>query len=597
MCSREIAFVPAGKQIAAAAHYTLRAALGALLAIALLPEPARAAEPARGGDNLVRAVKVLPDKAPDSSSLKAIVETVTRGCTCNDDKIVALNNFMRVSHYHRAYPPGGPSLLWFNNYGWSLCGGLASLQMSLYAQIPGWSWRGVSVPGHNMSEAKYDGAWHWVDCFTKFYTWRPDPHAPRGRTIACHEDIRADPKLVTDALVYDEAEKIVYAKNNRKEMIGGKLNWTAPALLVCGDELKYCLWLRHTGLGPESNKPDPSWNAANYSAEVNLRPGLALENTWDQLAPPAESWPIKDNVAVGHDCGNKDLCNDPAAGPVLEPYFQRVRSYSNGRLICAPDFNSAAVMQSFVAKENAKYDKGAIVPENAKLPASVTVALDSPFLVVRAGGVADGADKIEVSTDGGKGFFQADLKNLTPAVKNQLSVWVRVTFKTALKSLRIEEIVMNNAGVLPYLSPGRNKVSVTVADPKSLGENKLVITYAYAPGYRDKSFDALYKEGKRLFAQHDAHWSTQSPTVVQKTYSAGELPATFEIDVHTPKGKYAVYPRMLFLRREVVSAGGKPLPLPAGGHAPRMEKDDELQTLPNPYLIGTQPPPAIAGGR
>jgi len=55
-------------------------------------------------------------------------------------------------------------------------------------------------------------------------------------------------------------------------------------------------------------------------------------------------------------------------------------------------------------------------------------------------------------------------------------VWVRVTFKTALKSLRIEEIVMNNAGVLPYLSPGKNKVAVTVADPKALGENKLVVT-------------------------------------------------------------------------------------------------------------------------
>jgi len=53
----------------------------------------------------------------------------------------------------------------------------------------------------------------------------------------------------------------------------------------------------------------------------------------------------------------------------------------------------------------------------------------------------------------------------------------------------------------------------------------------------------------------------------------------------------------LFLRREVVSAGGKPLPLPAGGHAPTPDKDDELQTLPNPYLIGTQPPPAVVVGK
>ena len=125
-----ITFGSLGRQIAKAMHCTLRVGLGTLSAIASLSGRASAAEPPRGADNLVRAVKVLPDKAPDSSSLKAIVETVTRDCKCNDDKMIALNNFMRISHYHRAYPPGGPSLLWFNNYGWSLCGGLAGLQMS-----------------------------------------------------------------------------------------------------------------------------------------------------------------------------------------------------------------------------------------------------------------------------------------------------------------------------------------------------------------------------------------------------------------------------------------------------------------------------------
>ena len=111
---------------------------------------------------------------------------------------------------------------------------------------------------------------------------------------------------------------------------------------------------------------------------------------------------------------------------------------------------------------------------------------------------------------------------------------------------------MNNAGVLPYLSPGKNKLSVTVADPKALGENKLVVTYAYAPGYRDKSFEDLYKEHEPLFAQHGAHWATQTPTIVQKTYRAKDLPATFDIDVPTPKDKYPVYPRCS-LRPEVVS--------------------------------------------
>jgi hypothetical protein len=48
---------------------------------------------------------------------------------------------------------------------------------------------------------------------------------------------------------------------------------------------------------------------------------------------------------------------------------------------------------------------------------------------------------------------------------------------------------------------------------------------------------------------------------------------------------------MFFLRREVVSANGKPLP--AGAQAP--QAGGELKTLPNPYLIGTQPPLAAAG--
>jgi len=62
---------------------------------------------------LVRGIKVLPDKAPDCSSLKSIVESVTRGCTTNDQKAIAIYNFMRLTHYHRAYPtePGGVPVL------------------------------------------------------------------------------------------------------------------------------------------------------------------------------------------------------------------------------------------------------------------------------------------------------------------------------------------------------------------------------------------------------------------------------------------------------------------------------------------------------
>src|SRR5262249_2795419 len=37
--------------------------------------------------------------------------------------------------------------------------------------------------------------------------------------------------------------------------------------------------------------------------------------------------------------------------------------------------------------------------------------------------------------------------------------------------------------------------------------------------------------------------------------------------------------------------GSKPLPLPVGSEAPKTNPGDELKTLPNPFTVGTTPPP------
>ena len=190
-----------------------------------------------------------------------------------------------------------------------------------------------------------------------------------------------------------------------------------------------------------------------------------------------------------------------------------------------------------------------------------------------------------------KTFAAADIKDFSAAVNGRYDVLVRLTFRQGLKSLRLEAIVQNNKFSLPYLSPGRNTIAVTVAEPRDLGGNQLVVTYAYCLGSRDKSYEELCLAGKEVGKAHSATWSS-TPTVVQKVFAAGDLPATFEIAVPTPKGKYPVYPKMVFLRREVVAPGAKPLPLPEGAVEPRMGADDELKTLPNPFRIGLEPPPA-----
>jgi len=70
---------------------------------------------------------------------------------------------------------------------------------------------------------------------------------------------------------------------------------------------------------------------------------------------------------------------------------------------------------------------------------------------------------------------------------------------------------------------------VSVADPKALDKNRLVVTYAYRLGSRTKSFEQLCDEGKEIARQHNARWS-DTVTCVQKTFSAADLPDTFEID-------------------------------------------------------------------
>ncbi len=543
----------------------------------------------------VHQIKVLPDKVADASSLKSIVESVTRGAKTNDEKAIALYNFDVLCNYHRAYPsePSGvEALKQFNVYGWSLCGGLHSGLGALYRAM-GWEWRfvGWSNPGHTTIEAKYDGQWHYLDTFLKFYVWKKDPRAPGGRTIAGQEDIKKNPALVKD-LVFDKSRKVYYAKDNRFEIINGKANWLAPALLVCGDDASGVL----TGVKSNSLAGSPtSWEGINfdgpYSTDVNLGPGYSLTLNWS--AQPNSFWWNGGKEAPSHTCGDKDYRNSPVLGPIMEPYIAvggGTRSYANGTLMFAPDLAHSAFLAGLESKENVKWEPGRLTPVNAGQPASITVRLQSPYVMTQAKGLATGADAVKISTDSGKTWKDIQIKDFSTEVGGQYDALVKISFRAALTALKLEATVQHNRAAAPYLSPGRNKVTVTAEDGKALGDNRLVVTYAYETGYRSKSYEQISEQDGTIGQAISATWTT-TPTVVQKVFSAKDLPATLTIDVPTPKGKYPVYPRMLFMRREIVSEGAKPLALPEGAVVPHTRPTDELKELPDPFLIGDALPP------
>ena len=558
-------------------------------------------QPAAYAPETVQAIKVQTDKAPDCTSLKSIAETVTRGCTNNDARAVAILNFILFTFYHQPYAAedgGIPDIKVIHCYGWGVCGGTHSVQSALWNQL-GWGWRFVSWPGHTTVEAKYDGRWHHLDAFYKYYAWEPDGKG--GQTIASQNEIYDNRKeLIDEALIHDVGRKCGYLAADPPVRADGTVNWQAREMLDCDDyelekdkdgRFEWNISKQRSNMGASDSWAGYNHADGNYTTAVNLAPGFALENTWEAM-PDAWYWNGKPGnyKYPHHSCGgHKDTRNNPGYGLIIEPYVND-RCWGNGILTFHADLSSESALKSFVASENVKVVKQTLVPADAAKPAFVVVQLASPYILINAAGEAAGAEKIEVSTDDGKTFQPAELKDFGASVKGKLAAQVKVYVKDALKSLSLRAIVQNNPFALPYLSPGKNVVSVSVGDAAALGPNKLVVTYAYQLGSRSKTYEEIIKMGKRVANQSFAEWSPTT-NYVQKTFTAKELPATFEIDCPTPKGKTAVYPRMVFIRREVVSPSGKPLPLPENAVAAKpLGADEELATLPNPFLLGVTPP-------
>ena len=179
------------------------------------------------------------------------------------------------------------------------------------------------------------------------------------------------------------------------------------------------------------------------------------------------------------------------------------------------------------------------------------------------------------------------MDKLGETVVGKYRYFVRLTFTRPISALEITSTVQHNQQALPYLAPGRNVVTITAADAsvEALKGNRLAVTYAYYPGSRSATPEQVFDEGGQIAGGAHASWSDK-PVVVQTIVD--KLPATPEIAVPTPEGKQPVYPRMLFVRREVLAPGQSPAPTPAPPSTPRVESGQTLATLPSPWTVGTR---------
>ena len=563
--------------------------LTAALALLCLPTIASAAPP-------LRDVRVTSDRAPDATSLKAMVASVTRGCTTDDERAIAIYNYGRYAYYHHAYPSEEAdigALKMLNVYGWSLCGGQHTVLAALY-EAAGYKWRyrGWSDPGHTTVEVFYGGRWHYLDTFLKFYAWMPDPADPARRTIAGQDDLKADPTLITGQFVTDYARKVAYHKSNAFNFYGAKLNAAAPAFLTCGDDLPGVL----SGIKSNSHAGSPrGWSGIRfdeptYSTAVDLRPGYALTLDWGKVE--GAYYFRGRETPPQHTCGGKEFRNSADIGPILEPYAALdagKRTWANGTLTFKPDLRTESFFADVAKADNVTVADGAVRPKDATRPGVLTVEMASPYVVARAAATVAGAGvTAEVSADGTK-WEAAGLDKLGAVVAGKYRYFVRLSFTGPVTALEVTSTVQHNRSALPYLAPGKNVITVTAADAAALQGNRLAVTYAYLPGSRSATAEKVFDEGGLVADGSHATWS-ETPVVVQTIVE--KLPATLEILVPTPTGKQPVYPKMLFVRREVLAPGQAPAATPAAPTTPRVGAGQTLATVPNPWTLGTTPPAA-----
>ncbi len=461
-------------------------------------------------------VKVTTDRTVDASSLESIVADVTRlsGAQTNDEKAIAIYDWLHSAIFHRAYPVEaapqtvGPLKL-LNVYGWGLCGGQHAVLKALF-ETASWEvrYRGWTDPPHSTIEVYYDGAWHYFDVFLKCYYWTRD----RG-TIAGQDDIAADPSIALDGL-----------KNGRVP---------ERSYLCCGDEVGAVVSGCKSSKAYPPAKPSDGWASVtgrdvNYIPLLTLRSGAALRLEWKNIPGMMVSREAADGT---HTCGTKDFRNDPVLGPILEHYGPR--AWANGRFTYSPDFAKSADVAD-IEVTNARAENGRLVADGEAV-AIFKAALPYPYASARVEALSEGGEvRLFVSVDSGGTWRAVEAGDLSAVVRQKYDVAFKVEFTGALVSFSVDAVVEHNRGVLPYLLPGKNLVTVTARNNELPPDATLTVTYAYE--------EAVAPEKRERWDGRGVTYG--EPRVI--TRDADAPPATFEITVggNTP-------PKMLYLERSL----------------------------------------------
>lgn len=121
-----------------------------------------------------RNLKLIKPDEVDATDIRSLVATATRGCTTDKEKAIALWAYItRNPYYHwctaRENPEGTNEngivldpVSNFNVHGTVICFQVIDI-LGTMAEVAGIESRSLGLPGHMVSELKFDGSWHLFD--------------------------------------------------------------------------------------------------------------------------------------------------------------------------------------------------------------------------------------------------------------------------------------------------------------------------------------------------------------------------------------------------------------------------------------------------
>jgi hypothetical protein len=351
--------------------------------------------------------RISTDKSVDTSTTDRILASLTRDNMTDEQKVLAVFNWIRTVLYHG----DGPAELSYNfdvmlhTLGNGSCLRQTTPLAMLLGKL-GYESRSWTHDGHHMLEVKYGGKWHCMDPHMCFYVY--DRSKPR--TIASIEQLRADATLAADAVKEGRA---------------------CPGFLQCGDE--------PSTFGPGGEWIlDDSWPKLKVDepfGRITLRRGEWYARMWmpgEEKLRFLKAW----QFAYGpyHTCGLKADKKDTVNWPLYEPHiaavgkdggYKSARHWAAGWLMYQPDLRTDHYQDAVVRSSNLAHDKvRGLVAVDPKQPTEVVFSVNCPYvmtgatLIIRS---TSGTVAAAVSADEGKSWQSV---KLAPAGEAQAAAFI-----------------------------------------------------------------------------------------------------------------------------------------------------------------------------